>query len=418
MKGRLVIIGAGAAGLAAACELAKAGLKPLILEARARAGGRIHTLRPADGAPIELGAEFLHGKPPELERLANEHHLAKRAVADEHWRIDHGAFQRFDRFWDRLAEVFGKIPARGADKSYCKFLECICTVPRENKTLATDFVKGFHAADPHRISVRSIAQSEKASEEVDGTKQFRFVAGYGELIRAMVATAISRGAQILFNHAVSRIEWKPRAVTITAREIEEFRRFDAEAVIVTLPLGVLQADAVHFDPPIFGKEKSLRLLAMGNVVKVNMQLSPGIWPDEKDGFIHLASESFLTWWKAGNVITAWAGGPNADALAKGSSLEIINTAMEALACMFGTSIDEARAQLDSVQYHDWRKDPFARGAYSYVPLGALKARDQLARPVSRTLFFAGEATAQPGFQGTVHGAVESGIRAAREVLGR
>jgi len=282
--------------------------------------------------------------------------------------------------------------------------------------LATDFVEGFHAGEPERISSVSIAQSEAAAEEVDGTRQFRFVAGYGELVRAMQAGARSREVRFDFGHAVTRIEWKPQRVLVSARHGDDVRQFEASKLLVTLPLGVLQSNAVQFDPPLFQKEEAIRNLAVGNVIKVNLQLRPGLWPDDKDGFIHLASGHFPTWWKHHGVITAWAGGPKADELAKHSSIEIIQLIGESLGHMFGVSVHDARSHVESVQFHDWRKDPFARGAYSYVPVGAANAGRILARPIEQTLFFAGEATAQPGFQGTVHGAIESGLRAARETL--
>jgi monoamine oxidase len=105
------------------------------------------------------------------------------------------------------------------------------------------------------------------------------------------------------------------------------------------------------------------------------------------------------------------GGPKADA--HDSALATISSAIDSLSEIFGR---DARPFVESAQFHNWRNDPFAYGAYSYVPVGGLNARKVLAQAVDRTLFFAGEATAQPGFQGTVHGAVESGLRAAREVL--
>src|SRR5206468_2288190 len=133
--------------------------------------------------------------------------------------------------------------------------------------------------------------------------------------------------------------------------------------------------------------------------------------------IHLASKHFPTWWKHGDVITAWAGGPKADDLAKCSSMELINVALESIAAMFRVELEGVRHFVASAQYHDWRHDPFSLGAYTYVPVGALGAQNRLARPIQRTLFFAGEATARQGFQGTVHGAIESGLRAAHQVLG-
>ena len=411
MGERVVIVGAGVAGLASACELAGAGLQPLVLEGRARVGGRIHTLSTADGAPIELGAEFLHGIAPELERFISEHHLAKRQVSDDHWQIRNGVFGELPNFWDKLAEVFDRIPKRGGDKTYADFVANIHGVDEAAKILATDFVEGFHAGGVRRISVQSIAQAEEASEKVDGTKQFRFVAGYGEMVRAMHARAVVGGARILLNHAVSRVDWRRGNVRVTARAGDELFQFDADCAVITLPVGVLQAGSVLFDPRLPQHERAVASVAMGNVVKVNLVLRPGLWPEEKQGFIHLATEKFPTWWRNGSVVTAWVGGPKADA--HDSALATIDAAMDSLSQVFGR---DARHFVASAQFHNWRIDPFAYGAYSYVPVGGLNAHKVLAQAVDRTLFFAGEATAPPGFQGTVHGAVESGLRAAREVL--
>jgi monoamine oxidase len=90
--------------------------------------------------------------------------------------------------------------------------------------------------------------------------------------------------------------------------------------------------------------------------------------------------------------------------------------MASLAQMFGLKPEHVRHHVVSAQYHDWRRDPFARGAYTYAPVGAAKAGQALARPIRNTLYFAGEVTARAGMQGTVHGAIESGLRAAEEIL--
>ena len=113
------------------------------------------------------------------------------------------------------------------------------------------------------------------------------------------------------------------------------------------------------------------------------------------------------------ILTAWAGGHAADRLlAEGAPAE---RALDSLATAFGLKRREIDRLVDSAHMHDWQADPFSRGAYSYAAVGGKNAHTALGRPISSTLFFAGEATS--GDQtGTVAGAIASGKRAAREVL--
>jgi len=130
--------------------------------------------------------------------------------------------------------------------------------------------------------------------------------------------------------------------------------------------------------------------------------------------------AFPTWWTPSPVqaplLTAWAGGDAALRVLAGG--DPVGTALASLAGMLGVERARVEAELEEGFFHDWQADPFARGAYSYGPAGALEARAELARPVGDTLFFAGEATAAGGWNGTVDGAIGSGRRAAREILER
>jgi monoamine oxidase len=204
----------------------------------------------------------------------------------------------------------------------------------------------------------------------------------------------------------------------------------ARRAIVTLPLGVLQlparsAGAVRFAPSLTAKREALKLLAPGPVLKVLLRFRSAFW-EELDGgryrdvaFFHPRQAPFPTFWTALPVRTpllvAWAAGPKATRLAGAEKPEIIEAALESLASLFGkrAKIEEL---LESAWVHDWQSDPYARGAYSYVVVGGDKAREDLAKPLLGTLFFAGEA-ADAGEAGTVEGALRSGERAGREVLG-
>jgi monoamine oxidase len=114
------------------------------------------------------------------------------------------------------------------------------------------------------------------------------------------------------------------------------------------------------------------------------------------------------------LLQAWAGGPRADALRTATRPELVRIALDTVEALFGKGVDAA-SQLDGAYGHDWQRDPFSRGAYSYVGVGGGSAREELAAPVEDALFFAGEAT-DPEEPATVTGALQSGERAAREIL--
>jgi monoamine oxidase len=138
------------------------------------------------------------------------------------------------------------------------------------------------------------------------------------------------------------------------------------------------------------------------------------------GFIFSKEAVFPTWWTTlptrSAVLTGWSAGAYAEGLQGKSRAEILNQALQSLARITGLPGEMIDSQLEAMYFHDWCADPYARGAYSYVPAGALNARKQLAVPVEGTLYFAGEATDQNGYSATVHGAIASGRRAAWQIL--
>jgi monoamine oxidase len=137
-------------------------------------------------------------------------------------------------------------------------------------------------------------------------------------------------------------------------------------------------------------------------------------------FIHAPAELLPTWWTQFPVrmpvLAGWAGGTRAEVLTLDSDDALLDQAFAALSHIFEVSKGVLEAELVEFYTHNWHKDPFAAGAYSYIPVGGLEAQTQLARPVADTIFFAGEATNTVGHHGTVHGALATGLRAAREML--
>jgi monoamine oxidase len=176
---------------------------------------------------------------------------------------------------------------------------------------------------------------------------------------------------------------------------------------------------VRFTPALKEKRKALGQLVPGPVVKIALRFHSAFWEARDPGvaFFHSAPAAFPTFWTAlplrAPVLIGWAGGPKADRLSRASEKVVLRQAMESLRSIFGRVPEN---ELAAFFMHNWQADPFARGAYSYVGVGGEGAREVLQAPLADTLYFAGEATDTEGEAGTVAGALQSGLRAARELL--
>lgn len=425
-----LIIGAGAAGLAAAAALAPSRQSILVLEARDRVGGRIWTRQePGLPVPIELGAEFIHGEPGSTFELMHRFGVAAVDTHGPHWTCRRGRLSL-------RGDVFGEVHAalrrnrrrlRARDLSFQEFLERIgaAELRRDARTLALALVEGFDAADPAMVSARSIVEEWVGGEALD-SPQFRPLGGYGALLAPLAASLERCGAAVQMNSVVRSVRWREGAVEVEGVQLGEAFRAHARRAIVALPVGVLQLPAgapgaVAFDPPLVEKEKALRQLGSGPVLKAVLRFSTAFWEDASRGacrdaaFFHAPHAAFPTFWTALPVrvplLVAWAGGPRAARFAGASRDEVLNVALGSVRSAFGPRLAR-RARLESAALHDWQQDPFARGAYSYVLAGGGGARRALARPLRHTLFFAGEAADIGGEAGTVAGALQSGRAAA------
>jgi monoamine oxidase len=416
----VIVLGAGAAGLAAAAELAQAGRTVLVLEARERIGGRCWTRRePGLAVPIELGAEFIHGAAEVTHAL-----MGKAGTTS----VDSGRFQRFleggklkaaDGFAEAKKAVQQTSMLRKKDVSFAAFLRGRKDLSEKTRAMATLMVEGFDAADPRRASARAIAEEWGGAEM--GDSQPRPLGGYGPLLGWLAGSLDPALVRIQLQSTVSAIRWKRGAVEVEGRFLDRPFRARARQAVVTLPLGVLQSPSVRFVPHLKEKQKPLRALASGPVVKAALHFRRAFWekkyPDV--AFFHAPGSAFPTFWAQlpmhSPVLIAWAGGPKASRLAGLETREVIRRAISSLAEVFGPLGREAvESELQAVLVQDWQKDPYARGAYSYVLVNGEGARESLAAPLEDTLFFAGEATSVEQ-AGTVAGAIESGTRAARQL---
>lgn len=431
--GNVLIIGAGVAGLAAARELAKADFQVTVVEARDRIGGRIFT---RDSA--ELGAEFIHGKPRCLLDIAKRADLQLSEVINRHWYFRKERLSTTNEFWSELERVMKEMKSVDRDESFTDFLKQHDL--GEAEAMAKLYVEGFHASRAERVSVLSLNKANEAAEEIDDDEQFRLPAGYAAVAQSLHDDAVAAGARFLLNTIVEEVRWQASQVEITTASSMSTRSQEVglapahfSHALITLPLGVIQAESVRFSPQLPDKQTAANKLAMGQVVKIVMRFREPFWEHlkvlTKDGsdhslkdlsFLHAPEELIPTWWTllpaTLPILIGWAGGSRAEQLLAEGEAAITNQALKTLVTIFAVEQRRIEEQLESVYYHDWYGDPFARGAYSYIPVGGLEAAGHLAAPVANTLFFAGEATNTEGHQGTVHGAIATGLRAARQII--
>jgi monoamine oxidase len=437
----VVVIGAGAAGLAAARALHEAGVDVDVLEARDRIGGRVFTITdPRTTRPIELGAEFIHGQAPELQHLLDEASLVAADVCGTRWRPTPSGLRPLTGFWDRLDRAMRPLdsesPLKGGHYVDRSFDEVMRRRPggrrlASERTLARQYVEGFHAADPRLVSARALADGGTPGSDIRERRLAHVVDGYARVIEWLAEPLSSR---IRLSSIVTAVRWKPRRVVI---EVARRKPIIARAAIITIPLGVLQSapdrrGAIAFEPQLRAKAHALEHLAMGAALRVVLRLSERFWAGEpfarthaaegieRLSFLHTNDKDFPTWWTTypfiAPLMVGWCGGPKARTLLEQPASTVTDRAIEALARQCGITPRRLRSMVEAAWMHDWLHDPFARGAYSYQKVGGVDAPAALARPLAGTLFFAGEATDTEGATGTVHGAIASGRRAARQFL--
>jgi len=428
----IIIIGAGAAGLAAAAALAGSGRPVLLLDARDRIGGRIWTRLESDlAAPVELGAEFIHGDSPETSELLREGGSAALDISGEYWSLLDGRLQR--RTESPLGKVRAALEADDVlakpDSSLEDFLAGVqgSALPEEARAMARAFVSGFDAADPQLVSIHSIAEEWRRGGMLDSS-QARPLGGYHTAVLALRSRLDKGRVRLKLQTVVTAVRWNDRTVEVDGLRLGQPFHATARKAIITVPIGVLKAPAgvpgaIRFVPALDTKQAALAQLLSGPVLKVVLHFNRPFWRELDGGhyadaaFFSAPGKPFPTFWTTlpvqAPLLNAWTGGPSAARLSGLSDDEIVRQAMECVRSVFGAG---GVPELQAAYVHNWERDPYARGAYSYVAAGGGTAREVLATPLGGTLFFAGEATDTTGEATTVTGALRSGTRAALEVI--
>lgn len=411
----VLVLGAGVAGLATAHHLVDTDLDVLVLEARDRLGGRVTSDRHFAGFPIELGAEYVHG-----EHVVTWEWLDRLGLSTIHWN-------KLDDSWVRLADgrrlTMAEARATSAAFDLTRSWQLPPVPPRPLESFADYLVRvGFDAeqldyvrrsfANAAGESMRHLDATAMlasiAGGDVTGHEDYRIVEGYGALIEAL-----GLGAEIVTGCVVKTVRYDESGVEV---EAADGSRFAAKLLVVALPVGVLTAGEVEFEPGLPpGKLSALRGLGMGPVIKLIYRFGEGLTPPEIKA-VYAAGRAPM-WWTPSyghepnsHIWTALVSGDGAVDLLRRGEDGALDSALESLRRELGRP---GLQPLDAMLV-DWVHDPYSRGGYSYVRPGHHGAREALAE-ATPPLLWAGEATAVEANAATVHGALLSGVRAAEEV---
>lgn len=419
----VAIVGGGVAGLAAARLLSRHGVHCVVLEGSEVIGGRIRTLRPAGWPlPVELGAEFVHGRPSPTFALGGGA-LPLSPVAER--RVELGAEPRpmpgtFREFGHAMQPAI-EVAATVSVEDYLARAE----LDQDQQALVRNLVEGYHAAPLGDVSAQKVAEDAQVSAE--DFPQYRVVGGYDRVITEL-EHGISAGiGRIVLGARVTRVTWSRGKVRITARRFDSELQIDAERCLITASIGVLartpELGGIDFQPYPDALKQALAAVGMGDVVKVVLCFQRAPWSGDRRlrdaGFFHKSSGQFPTFWREGfedwEQLTAWAGGPRATELARSSPEQVREAAIDAIAEGFAVDAGACRRALVAAHYHDFVSDPLVHGAYSYPRPADDEALRALRAPLEGTLAFAGEAFDMQ-YPSTVAGALGSGEHAARLLL--
>ena len=433
----VVVIGAGVAGLSCAQRLHEAGVDFLVVEAADRVGGRIQTnYAIGGGRPFEIGALMIHGKRVITHSWLREFGLHARPLPTtkraRFWR--NGRMERLPLPGNLLHRTIGvrafyqgafTLPKRfaaydGPDLSLAEWLDRQTALPGA-KLLVNLLYAHAAAADPDALGVRGPAEESVLADEEFGYRNFQVVEGYEAVLSRRAAPIAER---IRLKTRVTAVHRTGDGVRLEMRaDAGEPGELRAKRAVVTLPLGVLKSDAVLFDPPLPPEKRAaIRAIAFGDAMIILLKLHGGNLAERLGDFGLLWGEGptsfhrpYVATRDPPDVLDGFLVGREARRRATLSDQEILGATLDELQAIVPPSahVGEVKAFACS----RWPVHPFTQGGYSFLPPGGtLQHRRDLAAPVDGILFFAGEATHTHGEPATVHGAIETGYRAADEVV--
>jgi len=425
---KVIIVGAGMAGLAAARTLHDSGaVEVLLLEARDRIGGRICTERQKLCVPVDLGASWIHGRGKNpiyefalahnIELKQTDNRMQPATYASDGCRLSEEQRDALDRRFRGIIDAVYELQERREKDAPASVRAAFQKIMQEQKVLAHELENINHLIAAEVENDYATTVEDLSFQNWDQLRWFKggdflIPQGYDQLINLL-----ADGLSIKLNAVISSISYADLGVKIGT---VGGGMFDADAVIVTLPLGVLQSKKVSFSPELpLRKLEALQSLKMGTFDKVYLKFDHVFWTEDATWIEYVSQppqlwSMFFNLHKALNepILVALNTGEAALRLESASDAEIISRALLVLRKLYGSDIPEPLAW----EITRWSKDPFSCGAYSHIPVGGnARALDVLGEPVGNSLFFAGEATSSKDYA-SVHAAFLSGLRAANALL--
>ena len=430
---RVIIVGAGFAGLGCARALKQAGIPFLLLESKDRVGGRARTEYDLlAGKPIEGGAMMVHGSDASVLGWIQEFGLTTKKVPEflgarfflkGKLRSSLGVAlsgleplrSSIQTMW-RLPKAVARYD--GPDITLDRFLQEHHALPTATKFVGAMYAS-INAADPDQVSVRGLAEEANAQSFGLPWANYQVLEGYGELARRR---GQELGDAIRLGIRVTRIEWTKDGVRVQANGPAGPETYDAATAVVTVSLGVLQSNAIEFVPALPERKRAaIEALGFGHADKILLVFDERVRRTVLGKATSVASTEgswfFFPYYgtKEGPVVLeGFLSGRRALELSGHPEADVVDTVVRELESMIPGA--ELRSHLIASRYVDWSADPDIRGGYTYPKVGGgIAQRRILAEPLDDTLFFAGESAHFAGEYATVHGALDSGVRAAGEV---
>jgi monoamine oxidase len=421
MSTNCLVVGAGAAGLMVAYELANAGYSVILLEARNRIGGRICTV-PAKhfSFPVETGAEFIHGDLPITSSLLKVAGMSQHPIEGDIYQLEKGKVIQTDPFNDTWYQMLAELKKLESDIPMADFLREKFPIERYKHlhNQIQKFVEGYNAADITRAS--ALALRDEWTQEEDPI-QYRPVGGYTKLMEFLLHHIISQGGKIFLSDAVRKIEWKAGEVTVTTNG---GKAYAASKAFITIPIPVFSEGAIQFTPTIPDYLAAARNIGVGGVIKFLFEFNSTFWNEHIQrkfpAFRFLFTDASIpTWWSqlpdAAPLLTGWLGGPAAEKILN-QQHDLFEKTVQAIAYILDCPSQKVKDELKAWHIENWHTDPFALGAYSYATIKTKSAKTLLTKPLMDTLYFAGEAIYEGPHTGTVEAALSSGKRVAHVAL--